>query len=134
MIAAAYAAEDYHQQSDEWSPDWDLSGLVRDAQLVYAVAERLGNSDDWPNWAEGSEFKALRARFVPDAHPDPHDVLGVEPGTDLDTIRQAWRALVRDTHPDRMIARGVPEEAVKMAEKRLIAINRAWEELSEGHA
>ncbi|MEM7613002.1 MAG: M28 family peptidase [Pseudomonadota bacterium] len=59
-IAANYAAEDYHQQSDEWSPDWDLSGLVRDAQLVYAVAERLGNSDDWPNWAEGSEFKALR--------------------------------------------------------------------------
>ena len=60
QIRAAYAAEDYHQQSDEWSPDWDLSGLVRDAQLVHAVAERLGNSGEWPNWAEGSEFKALR--------------------------------------------------------------------------
>ena len=59
-IAAAYAAEDYHQQSDEWSPDWDLSGIVRDAQLIHAVAERLGNSEEWPNWAEGSEFKALR--------------------------------------------------------------------------
>ena len=60
QIAAAYAAEDYHQQSDEWSPDWDLSGIVRDAQLIHAVAKRLGNSRDWPNWAEGSEFKALR--------------------------------------------------------------------------
>ena len=59
-IRAAYAAEDYHQQSDEWSPDWDLSGIVRDAQLIHAVAERLGNSREWPNWAEGSEFKALR--------------------------------------------------------------------------
>nr|MDJ0941725.1 M28 family peptidase [Woeseiaceae bacterium] len=59
-IAAAYSANDYHQQSDEWSPDWDLSGLVRDAQLIHAVAERLGNSENWPNWAEGSEFKALR--------------------------------------------------------------------------
>ncbi|MCH9650315.1 MAG: M28 family peptidase [Deltaproteobacteria bacterium] len=59
-ISAAYAAEDYHQQSDEWSPDWDLKGLVRDAQLIHAVAERLGNSKEWPNWAEGSEFKALR--------------------------------------------------------------------------
>lgn len=59
-IAAAYSAEDYHQQSDEWSPDWDLSGLVADAELIYAVAERLGNSSEWPNWAEGSEFKALR--------------------------------------------------------------------------
>ena len=60
QIAKAYSAEDYHQQSDEWSPDWDLSGIVRDAQLIHAVAERLGNSEEWPNWAEGSEFKALR--------------------------------------------------------------------------
>ncbi len=60
QIRLAYAAEDYHQQSDEWSPDWDLSGIIRDAQLIKAVAERLGNSGEWPNWAEGSEFKALR--------------------------------------------------------------------------
>ncbi|MEM6514080.1 MAG: M20/M25/M40 family metallo-hydrolase [Pseudomonadota bacterium] len=59
-IAATYAAEHYHQQSDEWSADWDLRGMVNDAELIYAVAERLGNSGDWPNWAEGSEFKALR--------------------------------------------------------------------------
>jgi Zn-dependent M28 family amino/carboxypeptidase len=59
-IAAAYAAEDYHQQSDEWSPDWDLSGMMADAELIYAVAERLGNGRTWPNWAEDSEFKALR--------------------------------------------------------------------------
>ncbi|MEL6518607.1 MAG: molecular chaperone DjiA, partial [Pseudomonadota bacterium] len=44
------------------------------------------------------------------------------------------RQAVRDSHPDRMIARGVPEEAVKLAEKRMIAINRAWEEISEGRA
>ncbi|MGR3514134.1 MAG: TerB family tellurite resistance protein [Paracoccaceae bacterium] len=78
------------------------------------------------------EFKALRARFVPDAEPDPHDVLGVEPGADVETIRKAWRQLVRESHPDQMMARGVPEEAVKLAEKRLIAINRAWETISAG--
>ena len=60
QIAAAYAANDYHKQSDEWSPDWDLRGIVRDAHLIHAVAERLGNSQEWPNWAEGSEFKSLR--------------------------------------------------------------------------
>ncbi len=59
-ISAAYSANDYHKQSDEWSPDWDLSGLVNDAGLIYAVAERLGNGSEWPNWAEGSEFKAPR--------------------------------------------------------------------------
>ncbi|MEM9761161.1 MAG: M28 family peptidase [Pseudomonadota bacterium] len=68
QIAADYAKNDYHQQSDEWSPAWDLSGMVRDAQLIHAVAERLGNSETWPNWAEGSEFKALR-----DASADARD-------------------------------------------------------------
>jgi DnaJ like chaperone protein len=57
-------------------------------------------------------------------------VLGIPPGTPVEEARAAWRALVRESHPDRMIARGVPEEAVKMAETRLIAINRAWEEIS----
>ncbi|MEE4297490.1 MAG: M28 family peptidase [Wenzhouxiangella sp.] len=59
-ISRDYMENDYHQQSDEWSPDWDLSGMVADAELIFAVAERLGNSREWPNWAEGSEFKALR--------------------------------------------------------------------------
>ena len=76
------------------------------------------------------EFSRLRSRFVPDAAPDPYEVLGVAPDTPLDEIRAAWRRAVRETHPDVMIARGVPEEAVKMAEKRLIVINRAWEEIA----
>ena len=75
-------------------------------------------------------FRALRTRFVPDAEPDPWQVLGVEPDTPMPEVRAAWRQLVRDCHPDRMVARGVPEEAVKMAEKRLVAVNRAWEEIS----
>ena len=50
--------------------------------------------------------------------------------TPKEELRQAWRRLVRETHPDRMLARGVPEEAVKLAEKRMVDINRAWEELN----
>lgn len=80
------------------------------------------------------EFRCLRSRFVPDAHPDPWDVLGVPPGTPLDEVRAAWRRQVRETHPDRLVARGVPEEAVRMAEKRLIALNQAWEDIARTHA
>ena len=76
-------------------------------------------------------FKALRARYVPDAEPDPYHVLGVDPEMPIGEIRKAWRQLVRDTHPDSMIARGVPEEAVKIAEKRMIDINRAWDQINE---
>lgn len=75
-------------------------------------------------------FRGLRSRYAPDAEPDPWAVLGVTPDTPLPEIRRAWRALVRDSHPDRMMARGVPEEAVRLATQRLVDINKAWEEIS----
>jgi len=59
--------------------------------------------------------------------PDPYTVLGVKLNDDFETIRIAWRDLVRTYHPDRMIARGLPEEAINLAEKRIIQINRAYE-------
>lgn len=75
-------------------------------------------------------FEALRARFVPDSSPLPHTVLGIAPGATLEEARAAWNKLVRANHPDVLVARGLPEEAVKMAEKRMIDINRAWETIS----
>ncbi|MCK4712032.1 MAG: TerB family tellurite resistance protein, partial [Marinosulfonomonas sp.] len=80
---------------------------------------------------EEREFRAMRAQFVADAVPDPYDVLGVEPDAPFDEIRAAYRALVRETHPDRMVARGVPQEAIKLAERRLMMINNAWEDIQK---
>ena len=75
-------------------------------------------------------FTRIRAQFVPDAERDPYDVLGVPNGADMGVVRKAWRQLVRDTHPDQLRARGVPEEAVKLAEAKLIAVNNAWEQIN----
>ncbi|PIE11364.1 MAG: molecular chaperone DjlA [Rhodobacterales bacterium] len=86
------------------------------------VAEAFGLSDQ--------RFSHLRARFVPEAERDPYEVLGVQPGDDMEVIRAAWRAAVRESHPDRLLARGVPEEAVKLAQDRLIDVNRAWEQIN----
>lgn len=80
------------------------------------------------------EFARVRSQFVPEAEADPYDVLGVTPDAPISEIRANWRNLVRETHPDRMMARGVPEEAIKLAERRLVAVNRAWERISEGRA
>jgi DnaJ like chaperone protein len=78
-------------------------------------------------------YRSFRTRFVPDAPPDAYDVLAVTPETPLEEIRKKWREKIRETHPDQMMARGLPEEAITMATKRLIAINKAWEEISETH-
>jgi len=74
-------------------------------------------------------YRVLRARFVDGAARDPYDVLGIPPQASIEDARAAWRQAVKDSHPDVMIARGVPAEAVKLAERRLIAINAAWDEI-----
>ncbi len=111
LFHIATADGDYHPAEDAF--------LTRVAQI-------FGITD--------TAFKRMRARYVPDAEPDPYTVLGVAPDAHMDQIRAAWRAEVRATHPDRMLARGVPEEAVKLAERRLVAVNRAWEEIAARHA
>ncbi len=49
-------------------------------------------------------------------------------------LLDTWRQAVRDSHPDRMRARGLPDEALKLAEQRLVDINRAWEEIQTREA
>lgn len=78
-------------------------------------------------------FYGLRARLAPSSESDPYQILGVVHDMALEEIRKQWRKLVRDTHPDHAFARGLPEEAIRLAEKRLIAFNRAWEEIAKHH-
>jgi DnaJ like chaperone protein len=80
---------------------------------------------------DDAAFRRLRAAWAPEA-ADPWAVLGLDPGADAEAVRRRWRKLVRETHPDRMIARGVPEEAVKLATARLARVNAAYEAILDG--
>jgi Zn-dependent M28 family amino/carboxypeptidase len=59
-LADDYTDHRYHQPSDEWKADWDLSGPLLDVKALYATGVDLANSDVWPGWYPGSEFKAAR--------------------------------------------------------------------------
>ncbi len=59
-LADDYTDHHDHQPSDEWKADWDLSGPILDLKALYAMGVTLANSDDWPGWYDGSEFKAAR--------------------------------------------------------------------------
>jgi Zn-dependent M28 family amino/carboxypeptidase len=63
----AYLVKRYHQPSDEYSPDWDWSGAVQDLALFRDLGRDLANSDAWPNWLPGSEFRAIRDASRKDA-------------------------------------------------------------------
>lgn len=81
-----------------------------------------------------ADFSALRARYVPDAPKDPWIILGLARDASAAEARAQWKRMVKENHPDAMMARGLPEEAVKMAEKRMADINRAWESIESGRA
>ncbi len=51
----------YHQTCDAWSKDWDLRGAAQDVALFQTIGTTLANGRAWPEWREGSEFKAIRA-------------------------------------------------------------------------
>ena len=55
-----YTENDYHKPSDQVKPDWDLSGAVEDLQAFFQVGYRVAQTDRWPEWKPGNEFKARR--------------------------------------------------------------------------
>ncbi|MEL7232072.1 MAG: M28 family metallopeptidase [Pseudomonadota bacterium] len=55
-----YTAERYHKPGDEYDNSWDLSGIKQIAEILFELGYDLADSDDWPNWYDGNEFRALR--------------------------------------------------------------------------
>jgi len=58
--AEAYNRDKYHQPADQWTPAWNATGQVQDAELLFNLGKRLANSREWPNWSQDSEFRAER--------------------------------------------------------------------------
>jgi len=57
-----FTARCYHQTCDAWSPSWNLAGAAQEAELFYAIGDRLANSREWPQWNPTSEFAKVRAK------------------------------------------------------------------------
>lgn len=102
-------------------------GAVHEAEEAYLarVAELLK--------LPPGRFAEIEARHVR-RHDDPYLVLGVTRATETATIRKRYLALVAEHHPDRQIARGLPPEAIKLANRQLAAFNTAWERIEAERA
>jgi len=55
-----FVAEKYHKPSEEYNPNWDLSGAIDDLRLLFKVGYRLAMESTFPNWREGTEYRAKR--------------------------------------------------------------------------
>jgi DnaJ like chaperone protein len=72
-------------------------------------------------------YESILARHVNLGAGDPYLILGVTRGSSLDEIRRHYHRLVAENHPDKLIARGVPQEFIAIATTRIAAINGAFE-------
>ena len=59
-----YEKKDYHQPSDEYRDEWDLSGAVEDLQLDFYLGLKVANADAPPAWNKGDEFEAARRKAL----------------------------------------------------------------------
>ena len=57
---ADYVKNRYHSPADEVTDIWDVDAAVEDLVLFYQIGRRLANSNEWPQWYEGNEFRAIR--------------------------------------------------------------------------
>lgn len=77
-------------------------------------------------------YQSIVARHVDLGEADPYKVLGIQPGKPFDEVRRHYRRLVAENHPDRLIARGLPQEFIAIATTRIAAINAAYELIEKG--
>ena len=54
----------YHKVADEYDNSWDLSGIKQVSDILLDIGYDLANSEDWPNWYEGTEFRGLRDEML----------------------------------------------------------------------
>lgn len=81
---------------------------------------------------DGARFDGILARHVGGGTSDPYAILGLTRDTPFTDVRRQYLKLVVDNHPDRLIARGVPEEFVAIASDRVAAINTAYSLIERG--
>jgi DnaJ like chaperone protein len=77
------------------------------------------------------DFERIRAEHLGPDRADPYEILGVARDMSDSEIKVVYRKLVREHHPDRLIAKGVPKEFIDVANEKLATINAAWDRISK---
>jgi DnaJ like chaperone protein len=92
-----------------------------EAEYLAKVAGIFGLSSE--------RFERARAAALGVIECEPCIVLGIDPLATDEQIREAWLRQVKAHHPDRLIAQGLPEEAIQVANRKLALINDAYDRL-----
>lgn len=103
-------------------------GRVYPAEDAYLreVARHFGFDE-----ADFARIRALHVGAPPDEAQDPYAILGIAPGVPVASVRETYHRLVRESHPDLVIAQGLPPECIALATARIARINAAYEQITK---
>jgi DnaJ like chaperone protein len=90
--------------------------LLRRAALIFGFSEPY--------------FENLRSRFRGE-DDRAYSVLGLAPGVSDDELKHRYRTLVKEYHPDRIAAKGLPEEFNRFAHDKFREIQEAYESITK---
>jgi DnaJ like chaperone protein len=105
LFQIAMADGEYHPQEE---------------QMIESIAAILGIG--------GAELDAFRSRYIGNTD-NAYAVLGLSSDADDETVKSAYRQLVHEYHPDRIISQGMPQEFVEYATQRFQEIQTAWDQI-----
>ena len=80
---------------------------------------------------DDAAFERIRASHAGSGAADPYAILGVAHNAGDDEVRAAWLALIRENHPDKLIAQGMPEDFIAVATEKMAVINASWDQIRE---
>jgi DnaJ like chaperone protein len=76
-------------------------------------------------------FTRVMSRHMGGGEADPYEVLGLKASASDDEIKKTYRQLIREHHPDKLIAKGLPEEMIDVANQEMAAINAAYDRIAK---
>ena len=109
--------------------------------ILFYIAEADGKvSDPEVNYIKNvsnifglhtSQFEGIREARIGSHKQNPYVILGCNPNDDLQIIRKKYLKLSKEHHPDALISKGLPKELVTESEKKLAAINSAYDKIEK---
>ncbi len=105
----------------------DSNGVLSAAELRFL--ERVGtifqfNVEDFVRIAARSGVRLSLREKVKD---ESYSILGISEEATPEQIKQAYRALIREHHPDKLVAQGMPPEFIATANEKMKRINGAYD-------
>jgi DnaJ like chaperone protein len=99
-------------------------GVIQESEMAFlrAVADIFGLTE---------KFRCIKARHIQSGDDDPYVILGIDPCVSDDELKRLYREIVKENHPDRHIAAGMPKEMIAVANNRLAAMNSAYEAIEQ---